>query len=213
MYKKTFILALFTGLSVSAAVTTTPDLKGKVSNTHIDEVKRIFQRFTNILGKDMEDYTLEIQQSDQLNAYATLGKKIVINSALLEQIKSESAIGFVIAHELGHVEKKHAMKGIAVSGFSALLKHFFFKDSRLAAGVNQAGTLYYNRGQEESADHFAIDLINKTYCQTPGKLEFFEKLAQNKSSPKILEYFSTHPLPETRLEYLRKEIKDANCVL
>ena len=72
-------------------------------------------------------------------------------------------------------------------------------------------TLHYSRGKETEADFFAVDLISELYCSEPGKLEFFEKSVAKQQSSKLQEYFSTHPLPASRLEYLRAEFKKHNC--
>lgn len=60
-------------------------------------------------------------------------------------------------------------------------------------------------------DVFAIKLMNELYCDETHKLEFFEKNAAKQKHSKLEEYFSTHPLDTTRLEYLKTAIKEANC--
>lgn len=75
------------------------------------------------------------------------------------------------------------------------------------------GGLHYSRGAEKEADVFAIDLMNKLYCNESGKLEFFEKNSANQKATKIDEYFSTHPLSSTRLEYLNTLIIEAGCIV
>lgn len=207
------ILILGSLNQISAVVTAPPDLAKGVPAADIEKVQRIFQKFTAAIGKEASDYTLEVHKNDELNAYATLGKKIVINSALIEQIQSESALALVIAHELGHVERKHVIKGIFRNSLSSIMKYYVFKQNQLLNGVDYMHTLYYDRSKEREADYYAIDLIDKVYCKTPGKLEFFEMITQGKKNSKLQEYFSTHPLPETRIIYLKEEIQKANCVI
>ena len=213
MKQITLIVLLLSSLTANAEVTAPPDLAGGVSKSNIETVERIFKHFTEIIGKDVEDYTLEVHKDEELNAYATLGKKVVINSGLIEQTDSEAGLAFVIAHELGHVEEHHVIKGLIRSNFSVFLRYFFFKQNRILNGADYFHQLYYSRDKERDADYYAVDLINKTYCSTPGKLEFFEKISNGQKANKLNEYFSTHPLPQSRLEYLRTEIEAANCVL
>lgn len=215
MRRLIILLAFFTfsSVKVSAEVTAPEDLAGGVSASDIETVERIFKKFTDAIGKDVEDYTLEVHKNDEINAYATLGKKIVINSALIEQTESEAGLAFVIAHELGHVEEKHVVKGLVRSNLSVFLRYFFFKQNRILNGIDYFHQLYYSRDHERDADYYAVDLIDKTYCDVPGKLEFFEKISAGQYKNKISEYFSTHPLPESRMEYLRTEIEADNCVL
>lgn len=207
------IVVNFIVLPVHSEVTAPPELAGGVSSSDIETIKTIFRKFTTAIGANADDYTLEIHKSDELNAYATLGKKIVINSALIEQTKSEAGLAFVIAHELGHVQEKHVIKSMLRSSFSGAMKYFFFKENKLLNGVDYFHSLYYSRDHERDADLYAVDLINKTYCKVPGKLEFFQKINAAKPSPKVLEYFSTHPLPQSRIDYLTADIKNAGCDL
>ena len=109
--------------------------------------------------------------------------------------------------------KSTVIKGLIRSNFSVFLRYFFFKQNRILNGADYFHQLYYSRDKERDADYYAVDLINKTYCSTPGKLEFFEKISNGQKANKLNEYFSTHPLPQSRLEYLRTEIEAANCVL
>ena len=43
--------------------------------------------------------------------------------------------------------------------------------------------------------------------------QFFEKMTEQRKSPKLMEYLSTHPLAATRLAYLEAEITKANCLI
>jgi predicted Zn-dependent protease len=188
-----------------------------ISTSQIEEVKRINDFFIKDLGKKTEDYEFVIEESDVLNAYATLGKKVIVTTALIKKLKHESAIAFVIAHELGHVEQKHVVKGIFRNSIGALIQMFFFKEQNTASTVYQGANFlhsqYYSRSKEKKADLFAVELINKHYCNAPGKLEFFEEISKAAQSSKVSEYFSTHPLPESRIKYLRAEIEKAGCVV
>lgn len=213
IYFLLLLLSCFNPLESNAEVTAPTELAGGVSSGDIETVKTIFRKFTTVIGTNADDYTLEIHKNDELNAYATLGKKIVINSALIEQTKSEAGLAFVIAHELGHVQEKHVIKSMLRSSFSGAMKYFVFKENKLLNGIDYFHSLYYSRDHESDADIYAVNLINKTYCKVPGKLEFFQKINAAQPSPKVLEYFSTHPLPQSRIDYLTKEIKNAGCVL
>lgn len=203
-----FCLQLISTLAVRAADSTASDPKIAAEQ---QQVQRIFNSLINGIGKDPAQYTITVEKSDVINAYATLGRKIVVYSALIESLNNEPALTLVIAHELGHIEKHHAVKGAVSSGLISLIKNFFFKNSAIYDGVTYMGSLKYSRSHEEAADIFAINLMNKLYCNTPGKLIFFEKNAANQKSSKLTEYFSTHPLDSTRLEYLHQAITDAGC--
>ena len=191
--------------------------------TKADQAKldRIMKKFINYIGKDAQDYKYKIISSSTFNAYATLGKKIRIHSSLFHKLKTEAGLATIIAHELGHVERKHVVKGFAtnVATSAAGTALGILTGSGAAVdifnGVSGTARKAYSRGHERSADLFAIDLMNKLYCQTSGKLEGFEEMLAiaKKSKYQQLEYQRTHPLTEKRLQYMKTMIVDAGCVL
>lgn len=192
-------------------------VKLSITTDQIQEVKRIHDFFVEDLGKKTEDYEFVMQESDVLNAYATLGKKVIVTTGLIKKLRHESGLAFVIAHELGHVEQKHVVKGIVRNSFGSLLRVLFFREANVAGtmyqGANYLHSKYYSRSKERKADLFAVDLINKHYCKAPGKLEFFEEISKATKASRASEYFSTHPLPESRIKYLHEEIEKAGCVI
>jgi beta-barrel assembly-enhancing protease len=183
------------------------------------EIQRIFKMFIQSLGKDTSDYKIFISDSKQLNAHAGLNKQVTLTSRLVEEIHSESAMAFVIAHELGHVEKKHVVKGITRSilgsglniAVSVLTKSSALGD--LSQGVEGLQRKAYSRSHEKDADVFAMNLVNRFYCNVPGKLEFFEKIVNKKNGLWNISYFSTHPMTETRISYLKAMIYRSGCVV
>jgi predicted Zn-dependent protease len=212
------VFSLFLAPTAKAAGTVTEKLSATASKT-IDiaaEQKRIqamFNSFITTIGKSPKDYTIEVVESKDINAFATLGRRIVVNTELIKTVNSESALAMVLAHELGHLERKHLIKSLISQNSSALIKHYIFKDNRIVSAISYAGGLHYSRETEKDADMFGINLINKLYCNVPGKLEFFEKMSKLENAGKLQEYFSTHPLSSSRLDYLSAEIKAKGCLL
>lgn len=174
-------------------------------------IKSIFYSYVRSIGEDPADYTIIIDEEKEVNAYATLGNKIVVHRGIVDFLDTEVALAFVLAHELGHIEKHHAVKSLLRHNVFKFVKYLFFDESRIFDGVNYFHSLHHSRGSEEDADEYAVELINKFYCKTPGKLEFFEKMSGKQKTSKLSEYFSTHPLPSSRLQYLTESIKADNC--
>jgi predicted Zn-dependent protease len=209
--KKCFLIAIF------CLILAPVQANGPQQNPVVVEnpqVRSIFERLVKSIGKNPNDYILEVHETPELNAYATLNKKMVVNTGLVDYLDSEAGLAFVLAHELGHIEKSHVVKGLVRNNLFGLVRAFFFRNSVVASGIDYIHGLHYSRSKEREADYFAEDLITALYCETPGKLEFFEKIASASQEPsKITEYFSTHPLPDSRLDYLHEEIRATGCVL
>lgn len=180
------------------------------------KVQAMLDQFVTSIGKDPKLYNILVQKSDQINAYATTGRRIVVFSALIESLGNDPALAFVVAHELGHIEENHMIHGMVRQGLIGLFRRFFLNKPKVIQvydGVTFLGGLHYDRGSEKEADLFAVDLMNKLYCDQTGKLRFFENSLATQKESKFSEYFSTHPLSGTRLKYLREAIQEANCTI
>ncbi|NQY81020.1 MAG: M48 family metalloprotease [Candidatus Caenarcaniphilales bacterium] len=185
------------------------------TEAHEQQLDRIVQKFTKALNRDRNYYTYNIISDPNLNAFATLGRKLTMHSAVFHRIKSEAGIAMIVAHELGHIERKHVAKNMGVRGGIGIAGAI----AGAFIGVNPAGLVNstagsaYSRSLERNADLFAIDLMNKLYCKTPGKLEIFNLISKGRKESKLFAYARSHPLTSKRKAYLTALIKDAGCVL
>lgn len=192
----------------------------KVTKSQEEQVKRIHTFFISSLGKDAKDYKFQIKKSKIQNAYASPGKKVTLTTALINSVKSEAGLAFVIAHEIGHLERKHLRNSLGRSlvGFMGAIGLGFLSKGGNAAGVvykngYQVANKFFSRDQERSADLFAADLMMRHYCNVPGKLEFFEEMLKKNQGNDLLRYFSTHPMTTERIIYLKEIFTDGACAL
>jgi predicted Zn-dependent protease len=55
-------------------------------------------------------YTFQIVEDPAVNAFATAGGFIYVNTGLLKTADNEAEVASVLAHEMGHIEGKHLIK-------------------------------------------------------------------------------------------------------
>lgn len=139
------------------------------------------------------------------NAFALPGGLVGVTHGLLELVDSELGLAFVLAHELGHHQNRHALKrlGRALITRAAVAMVSGAGDlSLLDNGLTFAG-LAHTRGQEREADQFGLDLVHRTYGTTEGAFEFFEMVHEIQGDGNRLgNMLHSHPLTEDRLEDL-----------
>lgn len=114
-------------------------------------------------------YNYFINNDQTFNAFCTLGHNISVNTGLFNLVKNEDEVAVVIAHEMGHGQKKHVIKGyhnqVAVTLGSAVLAN---ATGGLAGAVlgtvvnNQLSAKAITKPQEWEADNLAFDYIVKT---------------------------------------------------
>jgi predicted Zn-dependent protease len=172
-----------------------------------------------------EDFGLQVHYSDseQMNAYATLGGHIVINRGLLSAVQSENGLAMVLGHEIGHLLHRDPMlaMGRATVTASALALLGGFSQTSVANTLFSISAdslmLGFSREQERAADMFSLGLLQRYYGHQGGADEFFKRIkATQRDSPAsdlIVEFFSTHPDLEERIEQLQEASEDSAAAL
>ena len=145
--------------------------------------------------------------SKTINAFATLGGQTVFFRGLLARLDSEDALAMVMAHEIAHLQHRHASaalgRGVAVGLILSMVSAELGRSA--AAGVlSQAGlatTLSFNRDQEREADDAALEVVAQEYGHLGGAIDLFRTMAAlpgaDRAVPQV-ELLRTHPLTRNR---------------
>ncbi len=147
-------------------------------------------------------YRFTVINSNQLNAFATLGGRIYIFKGLIEQSDNAEMLASVLAHEIGHIEhhdfEKRLVKNMAISTVVAVAtggnENLISELSKSLIGSS------YDRQQEAYADNFALELLEKVNIDPSSLGVFFIKIKRLNNSNFDLEYFQSHPNTSSRIE-------------
>ncbi|MBE9256264.1 MULTISPECIES: M48 family metallopeptidase [Aphanizomenonaceae] len=152
-------------------------------------------------------YTFQVVEDPAVNAFATAGGFIYVNTGLLKTADNEAEVASVLAHEMGHIEGKHLIKqmrqqaitsGVAtVSGLD--------KSKAVGIGVQLALNLPRSRQDEFDADKRGLANITRTGYAQSAMVSFMKKLQGSSSVPAFL---STHPGASDRVISLQNQIKN-----
>ncbi|MEM9569202.1 MAG: M48 family metallopeptidase, partial [Cyanobacteria bacterium P01_E01_bin.34] len=152
---------------------------------------------------------LNVIESEVPNAGVFPGGHIVVTEGLFDAIESENALAFVLAHELGHFENRDPLERLGrglvfVTIASALGLNSNDGGGRVVSIASELTTLHYGRGQELAADEFALAKMVEHYGHGGGSLEFFEGILESGDDSRFTDYFSTHPMTQTRIDRLHE---------
>lgn len=155
-------------------------------------------------------YKVTLSRDDVVNAFAAPGGYIVVNQGLLARTKRPEELAGVLAHEIQHVEQRHATKAICREfTMGALIKAVSGGSGDFAAAAGAAktlGGLSYSRQAEEEADLKGMALMEAAKLDPQGMVAAFEMLASDGGDlPQQLSYLSTHPQTAERVKALRAE--------
>ena len=154
-----------------------------------------------------EEVKLFVIKMGDPNAFAVPGHRIVVFSGLIDRASSPEMVAGVIAHEMGHVELHHPMRGLIHQlGLGAALT-LIFGDSSLAGVGQLALALSYSREMEREADRRGIELLQKAGIRADGMSAFFSVIKADVDKgvfSRLPEFLSSHPDLDARIEATRQ---------
>ncbi len=159
-------------------------------------------------------------KNPEINAFATPGGVIVINTGLILHSDSESELAAVMAHEIAHITQNHIARRIAdaksnVLGTSAAILAGLAASSRspdaasaiisTTIAAQQHNQLAFSREMEAEADRVGIRILNYSGFKASGMPGFMEKLDRLNDNPnaQLTKYLLSHPLSIERLSDTR----------
>jgi Zn-dependent protease with chaperone function len=158
------------------------------------------------------------------NAIALPNGTIVLTDAMYYRIASakdglggllgEEMAG-VLAHEIGHVQRRHSLRSIIRGSLLGTLSWTLFGDfSVVAAGLPTVLLrMEYSRGMETEADDYAANLLREHGIHPSRLADVFDLLMRTQKDPnaelpswmrKATSYMSTHPSNDERIARLRQ---------
>ncbi|PTQ90965.1 M48 family metallopeptidase [Agitococcus lubricus] len=181
--------------------------EGKAATTVADIGKRLTQ------GSRYR-YQWYIKHDNTINAFALPGGVIVVHSALINKASNADELAAVLAHEVQHVERQHALKNMIHSaGWATVLAVVLGDVSAVTAVIaHQLGTSYFSRDLEAEADRLGYATLVKANIKPDGMVSFFQKLQAAHGDSGGLAWISSHPETEARIDAMKKLLKEQPCV-
>ncbi|MCI5137077.1 MAG: hypothetical protein D3922_01385 [Candidatus Electrothrix sp. AR1] len=149
----------------------------------VDDPRRVeLQRLVDELGRCNEvGYPLQVNMapSKDANAFAFPGGRIIVLEGLLETIRSENGLSFVLAHEMAHFKHRDHLRGmgrgLVFTALSALLTGAGSDITQLIAPALGIGQARYSQEREALADKLALETLNCFYGHVGGATDFLRQ--------------------------------------
>ncbi|MEC5384271.1 M48 family metallopeptidase [Uliginosibacterium sp. H3] len=141
------------------------------------------------------------------NAFAMPSGDIVITDQLVALAKDDKEILGVLAHELGHLQKRHAIRQLMQSAMLAVAANVFLGDMGDVTGSAAAlMNLRYSRDFEREADDYAIRMMRLNHTDPNRLAAMLERLDPEgaKAGADESSYFATHPITAERIKRLQE---------
>ena len=161
--------------------------------------------------------TLTIIDSPSLDAFTTMGGHVYVTTGLIGLCDKEEELAGVLAHEFGHIKKRHVAKMMeqqkyfTIAALTTMLLGILVGSGQTPGAVitsgmagTQAMSLQHTREDEEEADKEGSIIADKTGYGALGSVEFLKKIRAMGGDQLLPQYLLTHPYPETRIVALEK---------
>ncbi|HZX78815.1 M48 family metalloprotease [Lysobacter sp.] len=172
-----------------------------------------------------QPFTFFMLRERQINAFATLGGYIGVNSGLILAADREDEVAGVLSHEIAHVTQQHVLRGaeraqrdqlpilLAMLGAIVAAQAAGGNSSDDAAQAAMAGAMglmqqrqiNYTRSNESEADRLGIQTLARTGYDPEAMADFFATMqARSRSNGanywgESPDWLMTHPVTITRI--------------
>jgi predicted Zn-dependent protease len=173
-------------------------------------LNQIGQRLAGFCQRPDLSYHFAAIEEGGANAFALPGGYVYITRDLLKELKTEAQLAAVLSHEIGHVVARDTLAAMSQQiGMTAIM----VAAQASGSGDAAAGTrflhavlgLQYSRDDEKDADLAGLSYMTQAGYDPNGMVETMQALEKLQTFRPI-EFFSTHPNPESRIAYLQERI-------
>lgn len=167
-------------------------------------------------------YAFHVIDWDEINAFALPGGQVFVTTGMLEILRSEAELAHVLAHEIAHVDQRHAIEQLHTR---IVMERVGLDD--IGAVVDLPRMLIrmgYRKYQELEADSAGLRFTTAADYDPRAGVSLFERLTPPDSAATpgraatplgeslgavagaLGSYFDTHPATEQRISRLRQLI-------
>lgn len=175
-------------------------------------IRAIGREISAVCDRKEITYYFYIIEEEQKNAFSVPGGYVYIYRGLLEEMKDDSELAFVLAHEIGHIVARHSIKKLqaamganllAIAAITAEKSPGFHQGLSFAISQLMAA---YSREDEFKADELACKYMSALDYSPSAGIEVLEKLYEfNRREPaRPISYFRTHPFVPQRIANIKE---------
>ena len=217
-------LAAVVGLILAAA--SPAAAQGAIRDTEIEGIIHEWSApVFSAMSLEPSEVEILLINDAQLNAFATRGRIMGLNTGLILKTRSPNELLGVVAHEAGHIRNRHTLRdGAQGAGMQPMLMTMALGALAIAAGAPDAGAvllgnsqyfgtlsaLRYMTHQEGEADNTGARALENAGLSGRGLVSFFENFRSQEvfSDARRFPYFRSHPLSSDRIETLRRFVAE-----
>lgn len=174
-------------------------------------VSEIGQRMAEQSKRPDIPYTFQVVEDKKINAFATMGGFVYLNSGLIAAADNEAQLASVLGHEIGHIAARHALQQMRQQAIAQGLAAAAGVDNNTLVnlGTKVALQLPNSRKDEFQADQLGLASVKSAGYAPSAMLAFMDKLLKTGGSAPT--FLSNHPATSDRIKALEQAIEPATA--
>lgn len=165
-----------------------------------------------VANKDNFNWRVQIINNDTvLNAFCTPGGYIYVYTGIMKFLSSEDELAGVLGHEIAHADLRHSTRQMTTMyGVDAVVSAIAGNKEMIKNITESLIGLKFSRNHESEADLKSVEYLCPTDYNANGGAKFFEKITAS-GGGKSIEFLSTHPSPDKRIESYNNKKTELGC--
>ena len=171
-------------------------------------------RYVNLVGLTVASvdprgdiqYHFAVLETPDVNAFAAPGGYVFVTRGALSLMQSEAELAGVLAHEVGHVNRRHVINQIRKSDTMREVRDQLDLQGATLDKVVGTGSdalfMGLSRDDELQADSLGLEYASAAGYDPGGLAAFVTHLNAHAGEGALAAFFATHPKPEDRVERL-----------
>ena len=186
---------------------------GKIDNPQLQNyINSVGQKIVRVSHDRDFEYHFTAVNDKTVNAISLPGGYVFVTKGMLKNLDSEAQLASVLGHEIVHIVARDTTNmmsnQIGIEILLAAVTSEKTPENLLTAAdlTRQILSLQYSRDDEQVADIGGLDYMARAGYNPYGMVEAMEMM-QKQDEIRPDEFFSTHPSPGNRIEYLTAKIQ------
>jgi predicted Zn-dependent protease len=172
-------------------------------------------RLAACVANKLRKFNFETFESPEPNAFALPGGFVFVTKSLVELCRYDhNEIACILAHEMAHIMRGHAMNRIVSNSAIAAVSRAAPIRGALSGWLRRVGVQFlesaYSQDMESEADRLGVRLVGAAGYDPGACLQLFSRLAELKSHSGQFDlgsYFSSHPPFEVRIDNIKRQLR------
>ncbi|MHC4265961.1 MAG: M48 family metalloprotease [Planctomycetota bacterium] len=175
----------------------------------VELISNLGHRLSRCVANKEHKFSFAVYRAKEPNAFALPGGFVFISNSLMKHCQmNKDELAFVLAHEMGHVIRGHAIERLASNSAISIAAGALPARSTLAGWLVKVGVNFfekaYSRERELQADDFGARLAVAAGFNDNGCYKLLSQLGQlGRTESEIGKYFSTHPDSDERIRNIK----------